>query len=62
MEFPVKDTNTCYIVEERDIDYPSTVTYAWSVSTSEGALEIMQKECVSHPNRMYRVYFWVDSA
>jgi hypothetical protein len=62
VEFPVQDTNTAYIVEERDISYPANVTYAWSVSTKEGAVEILQKECVRHPNRMYRIYFWVDSA
>lgn len=61
MEFPLQHTTMTYIVEERSVEAPHNVMFAWSVPNAEAALKILAEESRQHSNRLYRVYFSVES-
>jgi hypothetical protein len=60
MEFPVQGTTISYIVEERPVDAPSQVSFAWSVARSGDASSILLAETNRHPDRLYRIYCSVE--
>lgn len=66
MEFAVQDFDVAYIVEEREVQSPSHVTYAWSCKSAEDAIVVLTSQSQQHPKRLYRVYCsveaWVDSS
>lgn len=61
MEFALQNFDVAYIVEERDVKFPSHVTYAWSCKSAKDAMVVLTSECQQHPERLYRVYCSVEA-
>ena len=62
MRFPAASTTDfMYIIEERLESSPTEVSHAWSRPSLSDALNVFVEEGCLHPDRMYQIYFSVET-